>query len=132
MKSVLTMIKTEPALITGAIQAVLALVVGTGVNLSAGQTGALLAVTTAVLALVTAASARPFQVGALTGLVSAVVTLLIAFGVHGVQPGIVSSLNAAIVAVMALVLRGHVTPVATLRAQAQAKPAPAPVTPARP
>ena len=75
----------------------------------------------------TAASARPFAVSALTGLVSAVVTLLVAFGVHGIQPNPVVSVNAAIVAITALVLRGHITPVATTRAAEQPVPQPQPV-----
>lgn len=115
MKSLLNLIRTEPALVTGVVQAVLALLSGTVLTLTAGQTGAILAVTTAVLALIAGAMARPFQVSALTGLVGSVVTLLVSFGVHGVQPGIVSTLNAAIVAIAALVVRLHVTPVATLR-----------------
>ena len=120
MSKLLNLVKTEPAMITAAVQALIALVVSLGYSLSAGQTGAIVAVTTAVLALITAAAARPFQVSALTGLVSAVVTLLLAFGVHGIQPSFVSTFNAAIVAVLALVLRSHVTPVATLAAQARA------------
>jgi hypothetical protein len=78
LKSALTIIKTEPALITGAVQAILAL------------------------------------------LIAAVVTLLAAFGVNGIQSGVVITLNGAIVAITALVLRQHVTPVATLNAQAHA------------
>jgi hypothetical protein len=117
MSRILNLIKTEPALITGALQTLVALLVTLGWHLTTDQTSALLAVTTGVLALVSAASARPFQVSALTGLVAAVVTLLVAFGAH-VQPGLVGTLNAAIVAVLALVLRAHVTPVASLRGAA--------------
>jgi hypothetical protein len=119
-RSILVLIKTEPALITGTVQAVLALLAGTVITFTASETGAILAVTTAVLALIAAAATRPFQVSALTGFVSAAVTLLIAFGVPGVQPGIVSTLNAVIVAVVMLIVRLHVTPVATLKAQARA------------
>ncbi len=124
MKSLLNLIKTEPALITGVVQAVIGLVAGRGFTLCAGQAGADLAVTTAVLGLHTAIATRPFQVSALTALVTAVVTLLIAFGVKNVSPGIVSTLNAAIVAVAALLVRVHVTPVAALRKQAKPDPAP--------
>jgi hypothetical protein len=129
LKSLLILVKTEPALITGVVQAVLALLAGTVLALTAAETGAVLAVTTALLALVAAIATRPFQVAALTGLVTAVVTLLIAFGVPHVSPGIVATLNAAIVAVFALILRLHVTPLATLHAQAKAPQAPTgPVT----
>ena len=135
LKSIMNIIKTEPALITGAIQTVLAMLAGTVLTLTASQTGAVLAGTTAALALAAAVASRPFQVAALTGFVAAVVTVLIAFGVPHVQPGIVSTLNAALVAVMALVLRGHVTPVATMAKQAapavvRPVPVPAPVPPA--
>jgi hypothetical protein len=118
LKSALTIAKTEPVLITGAVQAILALILATGANLTVAQSGAILAATTAALAAVAAAAARPVQVPALTGLVTAVVTLLAAFGVNHVQPGLVNTLNGTIVAIMALVLRQHVTPVAALNTKA--------------
>jgi hypothetical protein len=120
VKSILSLIKAEPVLIVSAVQAVLALLSGTVLSLSASETGAILAVTTAVLALIAAAATSPFQVSALTGFVGAVVTLLVAFGVPHVEPSIVSTLNAVIVAIAALIVRVHVTPVATLRAKAAA------------
>lgn len=49
----------EPALFLGVIQAVLALVLAFGVDLSAGQTGAVLAVAAAVLALITRQKVTP-------------------------------------------------------------------------
>lgn len=120
LKSALTIVKTEPALITGAVQAILALLITTGASLTAAESGAILAVTTAALGAVAAATARPVQVPALTGLISAVVTLLAAFGVSHIQPGTVGTINGAVVAIMALVERQHVTPVATLKAKAAA------------
>jgi hypothetical protein len=125
-------VKTEPALLTGAVQVALALLSATVVSLTAGQTGAILAVTTAVLALNAAIATRPFQVQALAGFATAAVTLLITFGVPHVDPGIVATANAAIVAIAPLIVRSHVTPVATLKAEAawqQPKPAPAPAPP---
>ncbi|MBO0813621.1 MAG: hypothetical protein J2P30_00480 [Actinobacteria bacterium] len=113
MSKLFNLIRTEPALILGAVQTILALIMGIGLNLSAGQAGAIEAVTSAVLALIVAVTVRPFPVPVLTGAVTAVVTLLVAFGVPHVSAGIVSSLNAAIVAVLTLVLRGHVTPAAS-------------------
>jgi hypothetical protein len=104
------LLKTEPALFLGVLQSALALAVGLGLHLTAGQTGSVEAATATVLALIAAVSVRPFPVAALTGVTGPLVTLLVAFGVHGVSPGIVSTVNAAIVAVLALVLRGHVTP----------------------
>lgn len=110
----INLIKTEPALFSGLAQAVIALAIGLGVHLTSAQEGSLLAVTTAVIGLVAAIATRPFQVSALTALTGALVTLLVAYGVHGVQPSIVATLNAAIVAIAALIVRLHVTPVASL------------------
>jgi hypothetical protein len=126
MSRIVNTIRTEPVLITGLVQSLLALVVGLGFSLTAGQTGALEAVTTAVLALVAAVSVRPFPVAALTGALSAVATVLIAFGVPHVTTGEVSSLNAVVVAVLSLVLRIHVTPTASLAPQPAPAPIPAP------
>ena len=117
----LRIIKTEPALLTGLLQTVLSLIVGLGAHLTAGQTGALLAATTAVLALVAAASTRPFHVAALTGALGAVITLLVAFGVRHVSVADIATVNAVVVALAALLLRLHVTPVASLKKAAPAK-----------
>ena len=68
LKSFITIVKTEPALITGAIQAILALIVASGANLTAAETGAILAVTTAALAAIAAITARPVQVPAVATL----------------------------------------------------------------
>lgn len=51
--------KREPALFYGLVNTVLALVLAFGVELSTEQTGAILAVTSAVLALVTRANVTP-------------------------------------------------------------------------
>lgn len=116
---ILSLVRTEPAVVTGAVQAVLALVVGLGFTLSAGQEGAILGVTTAVLGAVTAFATRPFQVSALTGLASAIVTFLLAFGVKNISPGVVPAVNALIAAVVPLVVSLRVTPLATVRAEAR-------------
>jgi len=49
----------EPALVLGAVQAVLALVIAFGLKLSAEQTGAILAATAAILAVVTRSQVTP-------------------------------------------------------------------------
>ena len=49
----------EPALVLGAVQAVLALVVAFGLKLSVEQTGAILAATAAILAVVTRSQVTP-------------------------------------------------------------------------
>lgn len=51
--------KREPALFYGLVNTVLALVLAFGVDLSTEQTGAILAVTSAVLALVTRRAVTP-------------------------------------------------------------------------
>jgi hypothetical protein len=132
LKNLLTIIKTQPAYFTGVIQAVIALIIGTGVTLTAAQEGAILAVTSAVLALITAASIRPFEVSTLTGFVAAMVTLLVAFGVPHVQPGIVATVNAAITAIFALVLHAHLQQTAALRTAAMPRLAERPMPPITP
>jgi hypothetical protein len=125
---IVNLIKTEPALFLGIFQAVLALLSGTVLTWTAAETGAALAANSAALALIGAVATRPFQVSALTGFVAAIVTLLVSFGVPHVDPGIVATLNATIVAVAALIVRLHVTPVASLLKPAKPSPtAPSPV-----
>jgi hypothetical protein len=51
--------KREPAMILGVVQAIVALAISFGFGLSAEQTGAILAVTAAVLALVTRSQVTP-------------------------------------------------------------------------
>ena len=51
----------EPALILGAVQAVLALALAFGLDLSVEQTGAILAATAAVLAVVTRSQVTPVK-----------------------------------------------------------------------
>ncbi|MFD7157968.1 hypothetical protein ACFV9C_25425 [Kribbella sp. NPDC059898] len=51
--------KREPALVLGVVQAIVALAVSFGFGLSAEQTGAILAVSAAVLALVTRSQVTP-------------------------------------------------------------------------
>jgi hypothetical protein len=58
-------IRNEPVLITGLVQAALALVVAFGLDVSQEQIGAILAVTAAVLALVARARVTPVENGGL-------------------------------------------------------------------
>ena len=107
------LVKTEPALFVGLVQTALALLVSTGLHLTAAQAGSIEAAAAAALGLVVAASTRPFQVAALTGLISALGTLVTTFGLHHVTPGQVSAVNAFVVAILALILRSHLTPKAS-------------------
>lgn len=51
--------KREPAMVVGTVQAIIALAVAFGFNLSVEQVGAILAVTAALLALVTRSQVTP-------------------------------------------------------------------------
>lgn len=51
--------KREPALILGAVQAIIALAVSFGLGLTVEQTGAILAATAAVLAVITRSRVSP-------------------------------------------------------------------------
>lgn len=54
-----TLWNREPALILGAVQTILALAIAFGANLTPEQTGAILAVSAAVLALITRQKVTP-------------------------------------------------------------------------
>lgn len=59
MATIQQRIQREPALVTGAVSALIALGVAFGLDLTGEQTGAIMAVTTAVLAFVTRAQVSP-------------------------------------------------------------------------
>ncbi len=99
----------EPALIIAIISAGLSLLVTFNVGLSSEQAGAIVAVTSAVFAVITAAITRPIAPSAFTGLVAAVVALLASFHFN-VAPETVGSLNAFVLAVLVFITRGQVSP----------------------
>ena len=55
----MSIIRSEPALVIGLVQTIIALVVAFGANLSPEQVGAILAASAAVLAVVTRSQVRP-------------------------------------------------------------------------
>lgn len=112
----LRFLRTEPALIMGLVTTLLGLLMSAGIHLSTDKTGVIEAVVSAALGLIVAAATWPFAVGAVTGLIGAVGTLLLTFGVHHVSAGEVSAVNAFVVAILAVIMRMHITPVASLRA----------------
>lgn len=59
MSAIVERVKNEPALLSGAIQAVLGLLLAFGVDLSNEQTGAIMVVTAAILAFITRAAVVP-------------------------------------------------------------------------
>jgi hypothetical protein len=105
----------EPALYIGALSAGLSLLVTLGIgNLTTDQAGGWVALVTAVGGVVTAFVTRPVAVGAFTAVVGAAAALVAAYG-YEVAPETIGAINAALIAVIALVARGQVTPVAFLR-----------------
>lgn len=85
-----TLARTDPALVMSVVQGALALGISLGLTLTAGETGAIEAASTAVLGLIVAAYTRPFRTGAATAAVAALGTVLLAFKVPGISPGLVS------------------------------------------
>lgn len=115
LKALAALLKAEPAVFSGLVQAAIAIGTSLGLNLTAAEQGVLLAATTAGLTLLVAAVTRPFPVSALTGFATALGTALIAFGVPHVTPGAVSSVNAFAGILVTILVSIRVTPVATLK-----------------
>lgn len=99
----------EPALLIAIISGGLSLLVTFNIGLSTNQAGAIVAVISAVFAVITAALTRPIAPSAFTGLVAAVVALLAAYHFN-VAPETVGSLNAFVLAVLVFITRGQVSP----------------------
>lgn len=113
----------EPALwLTGALT-VLQLVAIVA-HLSTDQQNATSVIATAVYAVLLAAFTRPVDTAAITGGIATVLTAIGAFGVH-LAPNLTSALNAVVAAVLALILRAHVTPAAARRKVIQGRAEPA-------
>lgn len=117
----ISLVKTEPALFTNAVQAVIGIVAAFGIGFTPDQVAGFLAATAAVLTAVTAAATRPVQVSAFTGLVTATGVLVAAYGIH-LNTGIVGSVNFLLTALFGLLTRAQVTPVASLRKPPPAAP----------
>lgn len=98
-------------MVAGVLQAALGIGVALGWSLTPGKTGALEAAAAGAAAVIVAIATRPVVVPILTGGLSAILTCLVAFGVPHVTAVTVSEVNVAAVAVLAIVLRGHQTPV---------------------
>lgn len=109
-------LKQEAVLVTSAASAGLGLLVTLGTGLTTDQAGAITAALTAVFGVIAAVLTRPVAPTAFTALVGTGADLLAAFHFH-FSPGAVGSVNALVLALLALVLRGHVTPTARPLAQ---------------
>jgi uncharacterized membrane protein len=104
----------EPTLLLQALSAVLALVVGFGLDWLTGEQAALImAAVGAVIGTFNALMVRPVTPAVFTGLISAVAALVTGYGLNLGQEH-VGAVQAAVVAIMALVLRAQpdVSPVA--------------------
>lgn len=102
--------KREPSLIIATIAALLALLAGFGLPfLTADQAGAATAAITAGLGIWNGLKVRPVSPAIFTYGVATVATLLATYGVDLSQEK-QSLINAAVVAVLALALRGNVSP----------------------
>lgn len=106
-----TILGREPAVVIGAVSAILAVLVGFGLDfLSADQAGAISAALTAAAAVYTAVKVRPVAPSLFVGLITTGATLAGAYGFNLSQAQ-VGVLAAASVAVMtALVTRPQSTP----------------------
>jgi hypothetical protein len=105
--------KREPSLYISAIGTVLSLVAAFGLKfLTPEQAALVIVVLNAALGAWNAYKVRPIAPAAFTYLVAAVATLVAAYGIE-VSQSVVGSVNAAVLAVLALVLRGNVSPVVT-------------------
>jgi hypothetical protein len=105
----------EPTLVLQAISAGLAILVTFGFSgLSAEQAGLIVAVLAAVIGVANAVLVRPVTPAAFTGLVAAVAALLTSYGL-GLSQELVGSVQVAVVAVLTLLVRVQVSPVADPR-----------------
>lgn len=78
----ITFIKLNPAAIIFGVNAVVAMAVAYGAHLTADQTGAITAIVTGVLTIVTAFATRPVGLQVILGGVTAIATALATFGLH--------------------------------------------------
>jgi hypothetical protein len=108
-------IRREPTLVLSVLSGVLAILVSFGFpGLSAEQAGLLIAVVSAVIGVINAVAVRPISPAAFTGLVAAAAALLTSYGLNFSQEQ-VGSVQVAVVAVLALITRVSVTPLADPR-----------------
>jgi hypothetical protein len=123
LAKLLKLIRTEPAVFMGALNALVTAWVAFGFRASPGQTAAVTTTGVAIVAIVTAFATRPVSVPVLTGSVATIATAAAAFGLHLSSAQIGAGVP-VLALVLSLVLRQAVTPLATVRqAQPQVPPA---------
>lgn len=108
-------LKFEPAVVLYAANAIVALLVAWGLNLSPDQTGAIATITTAAVTIYTAATTRPVVIPTITGAAATAAAAFAAFHLELSADQISTAVTAGSI-VLALLLRQAVTPAATVRA----------------
>jgi len=98
----LTLARTDPALVMSVVQGALALGISLGLHLTTAQTGAIEGAATAVLGVAVALCTRPFRTAAATAAVAAAGTVLLAFRVPGISPGLVSTVSTLVTGLLML------------------------------
>lgn len=135
-----TSISLNPVTVTWAVTTAATIGAGFGLNLTKDQAGAVVVIITALAAIVSGFTARPFYVPAITGAATSGLAACAAFGLHW-TPEQVSAATAALGMVLGIVTTGSVVPVAAARAGTTATevqlgkaelPAPPPPRRARP
>jgi hypothetical protein len=102
----------EPALYIGVVSGALSLLVVLNIgSLTSDQAALIVAAITAVGGVATALATRPIAPAAFTALIAAVAALLAGFH-YNVSPGTVAAVNGLVLAVLTLMTRHQVTPVA--------------------
>jgi hypothetical protein len=104
----------NPVAIAWAAQMAVTLLAGFGLNMSRAQDGAVTTIATALVAVVTACSARPWYIPAITGAAASVLTACAAWGLRW-SPEQVSAAAGALGVVLMLVTHAAVVPVAAAR-----------------
>lgn len=100
----------EPVVVLNSLSAVLGLIVSLGVtSLSADQSGAIVAVVSAILGAIAAAMTRPVAPQVFTALVAAGAVLVATFG-YDVSQSTVGAINTVVLATLTLLTRVQVTP----------------------
>jgi hypothetical protein len=100
----------EPVVVLNTLSAVLGLIVSLGVtSLTAEQSGAIVAVVSAILGGIAAAMTRPIAPQAFTAIVAAGATAVAAFG-YDVSQSTVGAINTLVLAVLTLLTRVQVAP----------------------
>ncbi len=110
-----TSISLNPVTVTWAVSTAATLGAGFGLTLSKDQAGAVVTIITALAAIVSGFTARPFYVPGITGAATSGLAAAAAFGLHW-QPEQVASASAALGMILGVLTTGSVVPVAAARA----------------